>query len=108
MDHQSRGYLTHTELQEFKQTIQVISRAAKGYRQIVTFDDINMSPNLNITMSPLQDVSDFFRSAAAKAVNIYTSPNKSSAAATATTTADVDVYREQPSMYNADTLDNIV
>ena len=76
----------------------------------MTFDDINMSPNLNITMSPLQDVSDFFRSAAAKAVNIYTSPNKNSAAATATatTTADVDVYREQPSMYNADTLDNIV
>lgn len=107
LDRQSRGYLTHAELKEFKQTIQVISRVAKGYRQIVTFSDIDLTPN-NV-MAPLHDVGDFFRSAAVAAVNIYKpSANSSSDAASSSRTPSTASPSHKQSAFSKNPLEDIV
>ena len=46
LDHKKVGYLTHKELLEFRKTIEVISRTAKGYREVVSYSDLNQTNSL--------------------------------------------------------------
>ena len=41
MDRLKNGYLTFKELVEFRKTIEIISRTAKGYHELVSYSDLN-------------------------------------------------------------------